>query len=139
MTRRQMKFFEKAQKESESGAYKNFKIGAVVTYNGSVIGIGHNSCKTSPVQEEYNKYRNFEQSPKNNSYIHAEIDALAPLRKKDIDWKKVSVYTCRTLKGGKLACARPCPACMAFIKSLGIKNIYFTDEDGDYVKETILK
>lgn len=26
--------------------------------------------------------------------------------------------------------ARPCPACMAMIKNLGIKKIYYTTDDG---------
>ena len=57
---------------------------------------------------------------------------------KDINWSNVSIYTYRELKDGTIACSRPCPACMALIKKLGIKTIYYTDECGNFVKEKIL-
>ena len=39
------------------------------------------------------------------------------------------------LKTGEKACSKPCPACSRLIKNLGIKNVYYIDEDGDFVKE----
>ena len=66
------------------------------------------------------------------------MSALSHLIGKEIDWKKVSIFTYRELKNGKPACSRPCIACMALIKDLGIKNIYYIDESGNFVKERVL-
>ena len=66
------------------------------------------------------------------------MSALPHLIEKEIDWKKVSIFTYRELKNGKPACSRPCVTCMTLIKDLGIKNIYFIDENGNYAKGKVL-
>ena len=55
----------------------------------------------------------------------------------EIDFSKVKVVVYREFRNGKLANCRPCPACMAAIKEMGIEQIYYTTEDGGYVKEEI--
>ena len=52
------------------------------------------------------------------------------LRQRDIDFSKVEIYTHRRRANGSLSMARPCPSCMALIKDLGIKKIWYTTEDG---------
>ena len=42
----------------------------------------------------------------------------------------------REHKDGTLAMARPCSRCLAVIKSLGIRKIKYTTEDG-YASETL--
>ena len=83
-----------------------------------------------PLQKEYNKLR----YPDDNTphCLHAEMAALIPLHNLDIDWSKTSVFVWRVCKAdrSKGALARPCPACMAYIKSLGIKDIYYSANDG---------
>ena len=37
---------------------------------------------------------------------------------------------------GSIGMARPCPACMQYIKDMGIKNIYYTTGDG-FVHEVL--
>ena len=67
------------------------------------------------------------------------MGALSHLIGKEIDWKKASIFTYRELKNGKPACSRPCIACMTFIKDLGINNIYYIYEFGNFIKEKVLK
>lgn len=55
----------------------------------------------------------------------------------DIDFSKVKLYVYRQDLKGNLAMCRPCCACMKAIKDLGIKNIYYTTNDG-YIHEVIL-
>lgn len=107
------------------------RIGTVVVYKHAVLAKGYNSDKTHTTQARYNcwRYKN-----SGNNYlpekIHSEIMALEKIKYLDIDFSKVHLYIYRETKRGKIAMARPCPACMARIKALGIINIHYTTEQG---------
>ena len=127
-----MSCFNAAKEEAAHSDYSgSANVGCVIYYKGALIARGHNSNKTSPVQAKFNTYRY-----KNcgNRYLpaknHAEITALKKIRWLDIDFSKIEVYTYRELKNGKIAMSRPCPSCMAFIKQLGVRKIFYTTEDG---------
>ena len=135
MTNREQRFFNIAKQISFLSDYKKARVGAVVVINNHIIGSGYSSNKTRPLQHKYNFYRGFDDYKDSIACQHAEIDALSPLIGKHIDWKKVSIFVYRELKNGKRTCSRPCIACRTLIKKLGIKNIYFIDEQGQYCKE----
>lgn len=132
-----LRMFNAAHVEAEKSDYERFHVGCVITYKKKIIGRGHNSNKSSPLQAEYNKYRNF-----NNTEgcfirhsIHAEIHAISSVAYAtgiEVEWSKASVYVYRICPGKELGYgdAKPCPACMNALKDLGIKNIYYTDDDG---------
>jgi tRNA(Arg) A34 adenosine deaminase TadA len=63
--------------------------------------------------------------------------ALKKIRWLDIDFGQVEVYTYRELKNGSLSLSRPCESCLAFMKQLGIKRIYYTTPDG-YAEERLI-
>jgi tRNA(Arg) A34 adenosine deaminase TadA len=95
------------------------------------LAIGYNKTKEHTLQQEYNKYRNFEIPVENaKNSIHAEIDCLSKVKYLDIDWSRVTAVIFRQYNDGSYALARPCPACMAALKDRGIKIIYYTIEDG---------
>ena len=48
----------------------------------------------------------------------------------DIKWDKVVIFVYREMLDGSIGMARPCESCMAYIKDMGIKNIYYTTNDG---------
>lgn len=48
----------------------------------------------------------------------------------DINFSKVKLYIYRSRKDQEYGLSRPCPSCMAAIKDLGIKHIYYTTNDG---------
>lgn len=128
-------YFKAAKAISGLSDYKQ-KIGCVVVYKHKIIGSGFNHHKTNPLQKKYNKYR-FNEDTGFHS-VHAETDALLPLiSRKDIDFSHVSLYIYREYKNGVPALARCCNSCMELIKSLGIKNIYYTNHEG-YSHEGIL-
>lgn len=132
-------FFKMAKKEMKRSDYSGpARIGCAVYYKGTLLAKGHNSNKTSPIQDKYNFYRYKSNS---NSYLppknHAEIATLKKIRYLDIDFSKVEVYTYRELKNGHVANSRPCPSCMKFIKDLRIKKIYYTTDDG-YAEERLV-
>ena len=133
LTKSDMNYFKKASKIAEVSDFDKINIGCIAVYQGTIIGVGFNTNKTHPIQKKYNKYRNGEDFiPK----LHAEINCLNSIRHLDINFTKVKLYIYRKRKTAKYGMCRPCPSCMAAIKDLGIKNIYYTTNDG-YVYERI--
>lgn len=114
------------------------RIGCVISYKGSILAKGYNSNKTHTTQAKYNIWR---YKDKSNNYlpekVHAEIAALVKIQYLDIDFSKVRIYIYRETRNGKLAMARPCPACLTRIKELGIKHISYTTDSG-YASERLV-
>lgn len=114
------------------------RIGCVISYKGSILAKGHNSNKTHTAQAKYNIWR---YKDKSNNYlpekVHAEISALEKVKYLDIDFSKVHIYIYRETRKGELAMARPCKACLARIKELGIKHISYTTDSG-YASERLI-
>lgn len=142
MNRHERHMFDLAREESllaDYEGYSNVKIGRVITLNGTVIAKGHNSNRTSTIQERYNYLRYNTKSPKRYfaAKEHAEIQALKKIRYLDVDFSKLRVFVYRETKNGQLALSRPCESCMAFMKKLGIRIIYYSTSDG-YAREEIL-
>ena len=134
MNNRQKRFFNIAKEISYLSDFKRARVGAVVVEKNRIISTGHNSNKTSTIQGRYNLKRGISLSypPR----VHAEIAALTPLlNKKDIDWSHTSIFVYRELKDGSVTCAKPCEACMTLIKSLGIRKIFYSDWNGEFIKE----
>lgn len=122
------KYFDKARKIASISDYHKVHVGCIAVYQNSIIGIGHNSKKTHPIQNYYNRYRVQEDDmlPK----LHAEINCLNQIRNLNINFSKVKLYIYRIRKDQPFGLARPCPSCMAAIKDLGINEIYYTTNDG---------
>lgn len=134
MTQNDYKYFIKAQQTALISDYRKTHVGCVAVYHGSIIGMGCNCNKTHPVQKFYNKYRESrdELLPK----LHAEINCINQIKNYDINFQKVKLYIYRIRKDKPFGLSRPCPSCMAAIKDLGIRDIYYTSNDG-YVHERI--
>ena len=110
--------------------YNRVHIGCIAIYNGSIISVGWNKNKTHPLQKYYNRFRNFNETSKTIHSIHAEIDCISKIQYMDIRWDKVKIFVYRERLDGIMGMARPCMACMAYIRDMGIKNIYYTTDDG---------
>lgn len=132
------RFFELARREAEKSTFPRFHVGCVVVYNGYVVSSGVNSEKSAPVQKRYNRYRHFNNCETHkpvNHAIHAECDALKKIPypvAQQLDWRKVKVYVYRICPGhaSERGLARSCPACMEYIRSFGIRDIYYSTNDG---------
>ena len=122
------KYFNKARQVATISDYYKTHIGCVAIYQGQVIGVGFNCNKTHPKQKFYNRYR--EQSEAMLPKLHAEISCLNQIRNLNINFSKVKLYIYRIRKDQPFGMARPCPSCMAAIKDLGIREIYYTTNDG---------
>lgn len=136
MTKNDYRYFSKARQAATISDYYKTHVGCVAVYQGNIIGIGCNCNKTHPVQKFYNKYRTPSESmpPK----LHAEISCINSIRNFDINFSKVKLYIYRIRNDQPFGLSRPCPSCMAAIIDLGIKDIYYTTNDG-YVHERIEK
>ena len=133
MTKTERAYFSAAKAVSGLSDHKQ-KIGAVVVMKHRIVSSGCNSdSKTHPLQKYYNQHRFSADTPHK---CHAELSALLPLIKDEIDLSNASIFTYRQHKNGELACARPCKSCMALIKDCGIKKIFYTTEDG-YAREDL--
>ena len=128
------KYFNKARYMATFSDYDKIHVGCVAVYQGQVIGLGCNCNKTHPVQHYYNRYRL--QSDNLLPKLHAEMSCLNQIKNLNLNFDKVKLYIYRIGNDREYRMARPCPSCMAAIKDLGIKHIYYTTDDG-YAKECI--
>ena len=122
------RFFQKARKIANISDYNRIHVGCVAVYHGQIIGIGCNTNKTHPAQKFYNRYR--EPSDTMLPKLHAEISCVSQIKNLDINFSKVKLYIYRIRKDQPFGLARPCPSCIAAIKDLGIRDIYYTTNDG---------
>jgi deoxycytidylate deaminase len=122
------KYFNKARQAANISNYPRVHVGCVAVYQGQIIAIGCNSNKTHPAQKYYNQYRKQDDSllPK----LHAEISCLNSIRHLDVNFSKVKLYIYRIRKDQPFGMARPCQSCIAAIKDFGIKDIFYTTDDG---------
>lgn len=135
ITKSHRAYFKAAKAVSELSDFKQYHIGAVAVYGHKIISSGYNSYKTNPMQKRLNIYRFEADTP---ATVHSELACLLPLmNRKDINFSDVSLYIYREYKNGTLAMSRPCASCMALLKNLGIRHIYYTG-DGSYINEEII-
>lgn len=134
ITKSDYKYFDKARQAALISDYYKTHIGCVAVYQGTVIGIGSNCNKTHPMQKKYNRYRKPSDSmlPK----LHAEISCINSIKQLNINFSKVKLYIYRIRHDQPFGLSRACPSCMAVIKDLGIRDIYYTTNDG-FVHERI--
>ena len=135
--------FKIAREESFKSDYtsncSSARIGCVVTYKGAILAKSHNTNKTHPSQKKYNKWR-YDDSQEGRylpEKCHAECRCLSKIRFLDIDFSKVIVYTYRETRNGHLAPSRPCAACAACMREMGISTVKYTTERGYATEEMI--
>ena len=139
MTNREMRFFNVAREVSLLSNFKGPHIGAVVVEGNRILSTAYNSDKTHPLQHRYNIYRHFGTCDQSQPKSHAEIAALSPLIGKEINWNRVSIFVYREDQWGNRLCCKPCEACSRLINDLGIKNVFYINKFGNYVKEKVLQ
>ena len=137
MTKQDRKFFESARRNSlESDFYNNIHIGCVAVYKGKIISNGYNCNKTHPEQKVYNGYRTLYDEANIKHSMHAEMMCLNKINE-NFQRNKIKLYIYRTRKDIPHGMSRPCEACMQRIRNMGIKNIYYTTNEG-YAHEEII-
>ena len=135
LSKRHKAYFKAAKVISELSDFPRVSVGCVVVYRHKIISSGYNSNKTNPTQKRLNIHRFNVDTP---ATIHAEVAALLPLiNRKDINFNDVSLYIYREYKNGNPALSKPCPSCLALIRQLGIKKLYYSG-DNSYINEELI-
>lgn len=133
MSQRDIAFFKAAKAVSVLSDHQH-QIGCVLVDKHRIISSGSNSnTKCHPIQANLDK-KMFKCECAGK--LHAEVATIIPLLKYNPDLNRAILYTYRQHKDGTLAMARPCTRCMQFIKSVGIKRIRYTTNDG-YASEIL--
>jgi len=128
-------YFKAAKSMSELSEFKSQHIGCVAVYGHKIISSGYNSNKTNPAQKRLNIHRFDVDTP---ATIHAEVACLLPLiNRRDINFNDISLYVYREYKNGNPALSKPCPSCMALIRQLGIRRLYYSG-DNSYINEELI-
>ena len=138
VTQRQMRYLQHAARAAKLSNCR-IRVGAVAVCGKQALSVGWNATKSHPLQATFDRFRNFRAGSEPPHSIHAEIMCLSPIfDSPDVDWSRVTLYVCRLRNDRPYGMARPCPACMAAIQSLGIKHIIYTTNDG-FAAENLMK
>jgi deoxycytidylate deaminase len=128
-SKRQERLFNVAEAVAQLSDFPRIQIGAVIARKNHILSVGVNREKSHPLQKKFNAQRFVDNFDTCQHHLHAEMDALLKVKRGE-DLSKVSVYVFRKNQNGQLAPSRPCPACLTYIKSVGIKDIFYTTYDG---------
>lgn len=96
-----------------------FRVGCVLAKGGRILSVGRNDMSKSHPQA---------QAHGSLAHLHAEVDACLGLRPYDVSGADAFVY--RVLTDDAPALARPCDMCMAVLKKMGIKRVFYTTGEG---------
>lgn len=111
------RFFKLAEKLSYKSDHPDHKHGAVIVRNGKEIaGIGFNRLKTH--SRSNTKYK----------MLHAELSAVINSGLENLS--NCDIYIFRRGKDGTIRNSSPCQDCRDLLKSLSVKKVYFSHEDG---------
>jgi tRNA(Arg) A34 adenosine deaminase TadA len=98
------------------------KVGAVLLKKSKVVATAVNlEEKSHPIQARLAQKVGLAEK----IYLHAEISALIKA-KEDAD----TIIVARVNSQNKLRMAKPCPICALALEQEGIKNVYYTTNDG---------
>lgn len=115
---------KKGIEEAEKSEFDPYKVSAVIFKNKRIISTGFNAIRSCSFIHP--KYKKCEES------LHAEQSAIMCT-----NWKKLknsSILILRITPGGKLSMAYPCEMCLSLIKHIKIRNIYYSNYDGEIIK-----
>jgi len=119
---------KRAIKEANKSDMLPFKVGAVIFKNNRIISYGYNAKRYCG--KIHPRYRNYRDS------LHAEQDAILNVK----DWSKLSgasILVIRVTRQGNLSMAKPCGMCMSMIEHVGLKEIYYSNHEGEILKMKI--
>jgi cytidine deaminase len=107
--------------ENDFNTPQRFAHAAALVMRRKVINWGFNSLK--PVPSLYKKYSIF------GCTMHAEISACWKYRFTN-KLQGNNIFVIRVRTNGELALSKPCNMCQAYMRDVGIRRCYYTDNDG---------
>ena len=111
-----------AIREATKSHYKQ-RVGAVIIKKKRILSKGHNYAQRA-ARKLHPKFKQWPNS------IHAEADAIL---KAKTDLFGATIYVIRINRAGQLRYALPCSYCMAYLKHVGIRKIFYSINEYPYV------
>lgn len=102
---------------------------AILVKKNKIVKIGWNKNRTHPKTKEFPYLGSKNKYSKVNVGIHAELDVIMKAGKDDLSDHELIVL--RVDGTGKLNNSRPCIGCCGVIDQFGLKNVYFSDSNGN--------
>lgn len=105
------------------------KHACILTYNNAIIATGINVNLKHDFTNRYNSLK----------CLHAEaVTIMRALQKHHRILHKCELWVCRIEKSGKAnMLSKPCPMCLNIIKTFRIPIIHYTNDDGNWITETL--
>jgi len=97
---------------------------AFILNKSKIVSIGRNSRKSHPINQKYGYF--------DGSGLHAE--ACAVIKSGKIDHSKHVLVTFRIDRNDKIAMGKPCKHCQKLLKDVAFKEIYYSNELGEFEK-----
>jgi deoxycytidylate deaminase len=97
-----------------------YHLAAILKRGKRVVKIGENTYKTHP------RFKRTYPDGTTGSHMHAEMNVLRFAKPGD------TIEVIRFLKTGGHAMAKPCRYCMQHIREAGIKEVKYTNPDGEW-------
>lgn len=108
---------------------KNFKVGAVLVRRKTIVSSRHNSYKTHRRLSYWTPY----------PYLHAEQAAIFAYGQRNIQaHSNLKLFVARIHKDQTLALAKPCLVCQAIIRETNIQEVYYSTNEGEFLKLDLL-
>lgn len=115
---------KRAIEEAEQSVYRH-RLGCVIFKGSRIFSSGHNEIRSSRIDNRHKIFKNA---------LHAEQAAILKVP----DWstlKGASILVVKISQSrGYLGMAKPCPMCQELLNHVGIKNIYYSNKQGEIVK-----
>ena len=92
----------------------------------NIVGFGYNKTWTThPIAMQYG-YR-FDS-------LHSELDCILSFNGAIRELYKYTLVNIRFMADGTLGMSKPCRICQRLLKNYGIRDVFYTDENGEFKK-----
>jgi len=109
-------YFKLAEKLAQKSDHPIHRHGAVIVSGNKILGLG------------FNKYKTHSRSTHPFKMIHAELSAVISSGLENLT--NCDIYIFRRRKDGLLGNSKPCYSCQSMLKSLNIKRVFYSFENG---------
>lgn len=123
-----LKILTKAVEIAAQSEHKQFRHGAVLFRNSRIL-----NCSSNQIR--YTKFARRFVSGLDFANVHAEIGAILNQSRENLVGSDILVV--RTNKSGEFANSKPCPMCASAMKHVGIRRVWFSNENGEIVCEKL--
>ena len=116
------RYIEFAKRVAEQSNYGKFRHGAVLVKGSSVRSISCNKHRHCSFGARFRKEGHGEAT------LHAELGAILGIERSTTQGS--TVYVARINKEGEARISKPCPMCEAAMRHVGVRRVYYTNEQG---------